>query len=228
LAAKRQLQAVTTAGKTALAQSLKAGSKASAESERALRALATTVGRLLDRAIDEMLLADERVGSAGEGLELLAGGVATEKRAEEIQRLVVASMPVVRALARGARFVKLPWVILASRALSVGVAVSSGVREIRVISSLVAHRLEQESAAPVDPALVKKLAVDLYLHPRRELQLRDDKLRLVALTRRWVLGGLLGRRTHRRTGRALDAAEQFDPAATLAAWRAVKGPLGRL
>ena len=41
--------------------------------------------------------------------------------------------------------------ILATSALSVGVAVRSGVREIQVISSLLAHRIEAETGAPADP-----------------------------------------------------------------------------
>ena len=54
--------------------------------------------------------------------------------------------------------------MIASSALSIGVAVRTGARELQVISALVAHRLEQ-AGAPDDPALVKKLAIDLYLDP---------------------------------------------------------------
>ena len=40
--------------------------------------------------------------------------------------------------------------------------------------------------APADPALVKKVAIDLYLRPKDAPDLADDKLRLVRLTRKMV------------------------------------------
>jgi hypothetical protein len=176
----------------------------------------------VNRAVDEMLLGDERVSSAAEGKRLLARNEQTESRAEDIQRIIVLAVPVIRALARGARVVKVPWVIVGSTAVSVGVAVRTGVREIQVLSSLVAHRLEQATGAPADPALVEKVAIDLYLHPKRKLDLSDDKLHLVRLTRKWVLGGMLGRNTEKRANRALAAAEHLDAAVLAASWDTVR------
>jgi hypothetical protein len=92
------------------------------------------------------------------------------------------------------------------------------VKEIQALSSLVAHRLEQSTGAPADPALVKKLAVDLYLHPRRTPRLQDDRLRIIRLTRKWLLLGAFGRKTQRRASRALEAAERIDAAALAAQW----------
>jgi hypothetical protein len=97
-------------------------------------------------------------------------------------------------------------------------AVRTGVREIQVLSSLVAHRLEQATGAPADPELVKKVAIDLYLHPKRKLQVSDDKLHVVRLTRKWVLGGVIGRKTEKRASRALAAAERLDPATLAENW----------
>jgi hypothetical protein len=209
-----------------LARSAVAGKKAGADASRAGAALVHAVGRLMNRAVDEVLLGDKRVTSAAEGERLLAGDEQTESVAEEIQRVIVLAVPVLRALARGARFVKLPWVILGSTAISVGVAVRTGVREIQVLSSLVAHRLEQATGAPADPALVKKVALDLYLHPKRKLRLTDDKLHLVRLTRKWVLGGIFGRTTAKRVNRALAAAERLDSAALAASWQSVRRRAG--
>ena len=180
------------------------------------------VSTLVSRAVDEILLSDKRVTSAAEGRRLLAGDEQTESHAEDIQRVIVLAVPVLRALARGARFVKVPWVIIGSTAISVGVAVRTGMREIQVLSSLVAHRLEQATGEPADPALVKKLALDLYLHPKRKLRLTDDKLHLVRLTRKWVLGGIFGRKTAKRADRALHAAESLDPATLAASWDSVR------
>jgi len=185
-------------------------------------ALVETVGRLADRAIDRMLLTDERVTSAADGKRLLAGQADTEAFAGDIQRVVVLAVPIVRTLARGARFTRVPWVMVASSAVSIGVAVRTGVRELQVLASLVAHRLEQAEGVPSDPALVKKLAIDLYLAPKRTPRLADERLRLVRLTRKWVLGGAFGRKTSKRAARALDAAERLDVVALSPRWEAVR------
>jgi hypothetical protein len=208
-------------GALVVARSVGAGTKAGADASKAGAALVRAIGRLVNRAIDEILLGDKRVTSAAEGSRILAGDEQTESLAEDIQRVIVLSVPVVRALARGARFVKLPWVIVGSTAISVGVAVRTGVREIQVLSSLVAHRLEQATGAPADPALVKKAALDLYLHPKRKLRPTDDKLHLIRLTRKWVLGGIFGRKTAKRAKLALAAAERLDAAALAASWDSV-------
>ena len=108
--------------------------------------------------------------------------------------------------------------LVATTTLSIGIAVRSGVKEIQTLSSLVAHRLERATGAPADPALVKKLAVDLYLHPRRPPSLESDRVRIVRLTRKWLIGGAFGRKTERRASRALEAAERIDVAALAADW----------
>ena len=201
---------------------VRAGKKAGANASRAGDSLVRAVGRLVNRAVDEMLLGDERVSSDAEGKRLLARNEQTESRADDIQRIIVLAVPVVRALARGARVVKLPWVLIGSTAVTVGLAVRTGVREIQVLSSLVAHRLEQATGTPADPALVKKVAIELYLHPKRKLRLSDDKLHLVRLTRKWVLGGIFGRKTGKRTNRALAAAERLDSATLAEKWKTVR------
>ena len=205
-----------------LARSVDAGKKAGANAGRAGDSLVRAVARLVNRAVDEMLLSDKRVVSAAEGRRLLARDEQTESRADDIQRIVVLAVPVIRALSRGARVAKVPWVIVASTAVAVGVAVRTGVREIQVLSSLVAYRLEQSTGEPADPALVKKVAIDLYLHPKRKLLLRDDKLHLVRLTRKWLLGGVIGRNTEKRANRGLAAAERLDPATLAESWETVR------
>jgi hypothetical protein len=187
----------------------------------ASRLVHATAG-LVDRAVDEVLLSDVRVTSAAEARRLLAGAQETEAFADEIQRVIVIALPVARVLARGAKLVKLPWLILATTSLSVGVAVRNGVREIQVLSALVAHRLEQEMGTPADPALVKRLAIELYLHPKRRPDVSDGKLHLVRMTRKWLLSGAFGRTTEKRVLRALIAAERLDPVALSAQWDGVR------
>ena len=164
------------------------------------------------------MLGDERVGSAAEARQLLKRDERVEALTGEIQRVVALAVPVLRLFARGARFTRVPWVFVATTTVSIGIAVRSGVKEIQTLSSLVAHRLERATGAPADPALVKKLAVDLYLHPRRAPSLESDRVRIVRLTRKWLIGGAFGRKTERRASRALEAAERIDVAALAAQW----------
>jgi hypothetical protein len=217
--AQRIRKAAVRADASALARSVGgAGRKAGTDAGRAGIALVQAVGRLVSRAVDEILLSDTRVTSAAEGRRVLAGDDRTESLAEDIQRVIVLAVPVIRVLTRGARLVKVPWVIVGSTAISVGVAVRLGVREIQVLSSLVAHRLEEATGAPADPALVKRVALDLYLHPKRKRRSTDEKLHLVRLTRKWLLAGFFGRNTAKRADQALAAAERFDAAALAASW----------
>ena len=194
------------------------GKSAGTNAWKAGGSLIHAVDDLATGAVDRVLLTDERVTSAAEGKRLLTRQGDNEALAGEIQRVIVVAVPIVRTLARGAKFMKVPWVIIGSTAVSIGVALRTGVRELQVIASLVAYRLEQASGTPADPELVKKLAIDLYLKPKRTPHLGDDKIRLARLTRKWVLLGAFGRKTSKRAGKALDAAERLDAAALHARW----------
>jgi hypothetical protein len=206
---------------------VRAGKRAGTDARRASRALVRAVSDLVDKAVDQVLLGDERVGSASEARQLLKRDEQAEALAGEIQQVVIFAIPVVRRLARGARVLKVPWVFVASTTLSIGIAVRSGIKEIQALSSLIAHRLEQATGTPADPALVKKLTVDLYLHPRRTPTLNDERLRIVRLTRKWLLRGAFGRKTERRASRAFEAAERIDAAELAAEWNRAKRTKGR-
>src|SRR4051794_25122225 len=186
---------------------------------KSMAALVDAVGSLAGRAVDRVVLSDTRIASAAEAKRRLAGEVETETLTDSIQRVVVLATPVVRLVARGARFTRVPWVMLASSTVSIGIAVRTGVRELQVLAALVAHRLEQGTGAPADPGLVRKLALSLYLDPKRAPDLGDDRLHVVRLTRRWVLRGAFGRTTAKRAAKALDAAERIDGAALAARWQ---------
>lgn len=183
---------------------------ATVATRKALDSLVPAVGALTDSAVERVLISDERVTSAAEAKRLLAGSADVPELADKIQSVVVLAAPVVRVLARGARFARVPWVMVASSSISIGVAVRAGVRELQVLASLLAHRVEETTGADSDPALIKKVAIDLYLDPRRTPDLGDDKLRLVRLTRKWLLRGVFGRNTSRRAAKALDAADRLD------------------
>jgi hypothetical protein len=199
-----------------------AGRGAATNAGKASSALVEAVGGLATKAIDGTLLTNRRVTSAAEGKRLLAGQADTEAFAEDIQRVVVLAVPIIRTLVHGARLTRLPWVMIASSAVSIGVVVRGGVRELQVLASLIAHRLEQATDARSDPALLEKLAIDVYLDPKCTPKLADDKLRLVRLTRKWVLSGVFGRKTSKRARKALDGAERLDAAALSARWAVVR------
>lgn len=185
-------------------------------------ALVAAIGRLVNAAVGHVLLSEQRVTSAADGKLRLAGQTGTEELADKVQRVVVLATPIVRRVARGAKFTRLPWVMIASSSVSVAIAVRTGVREIQVLSSLVAHRIEQATGLPADPKLVEKVAVDLYLDPKRKPDLTDDRLRLVRLTRKWVLLGAFGRTTAKRAGKALEAAEKLDGRDLDARWNSAR------
>jgi len=199
-----------------------AGLSAGAATLKSRGAIVDAVGRLVKAAVDRVLLSDDRVASAADGKRRLAGQTETEELADKVQRVVVLATPVVRALGRGAKFTRLPWAMLASSSVSVAIAVRAGVREIQVLSSLVAYRIEQATGRPADPRLVEKVAVDLYLDPKRKPDLTDDRLRLVRLTRKWILLGAFGRATSKRAGKALEAAEKLDGSDLDARWSVLR------
>jgi len=173
-------------------------------------ALLRAAADLLDDLVDRLLRTDERVASAAQGKVLIASDDGMEEAADRVQRFVAVATPTVRVLARGARFTRVPWVLVASTAVSLTTTVRAGVREVRVIGSLLAYRLEQATGAPADPALVKKLAVELYLAPRRKPDVTTLNLPFSDLARRWLFRGIFGRDTRKLADRALDAAERLD------------------
>ena len=173
-------------------------------------ALVRAAGNLVDDLVDRLLRTDERVATAAEGKRLIAADDGMEEVADRVQRFVAVATPTVRILARGARFTRVPWVLVASTAVSLTTTTRAGVREVRVLGSLLAYRLEQATGTPADPALVKKLAVELYLAPKRKPDLTDVDLPLAQLARKWLFRGILGRDTRRTAEKALDAAEKLD------------------
>jgi hypothetical protein len=184
------------------------------------RRLLDAVGGLFDQVIDRILLSADRVTSAAEGKRLLAHDDDTELLTDTVQRVAVVATPVVRAVARGSRFLpRVPWVLVATTTTSLVVTLRTGVSEVRVLGSLLALRLEQATGRPADPALVKQLTLELYLSPKRTPTLTGG-LPLGRLVRRWLFRGAIGKDTRKAAGKALDAAERLDVATLESLWRA--------
>lgn len=190
------------------------------ESAGALLAMPRTVERaaadVVQQAFERLLSSDVDVKTAADAKRLLADHEDTEELTDAIQRFVAIATPIVRIALRGARFTRIPWVLVASSAVSIGVTVRNGVRELQAIAALLAHRFEEEAGAPPDPALLQKLTLELYLKPRRTPVVSDLRLPLARLARRWIISGAFARNTRGKTEKALDAAERLDVASIAA------------
>ncbi len=174
------------------------------------RTLERTAGDVVHQAFERLLSSGVEVKTAAEAKRMLADHEDTEQMTDTIQRFVAIATPIARIALRGARFTRVPWVLLASSAVSIGVTVRNGVRELQAIAALLAHRFEQETGAAPDPALLQKLTLELYLKPRRTPDVSDPGLPLARVARRWVVSGAFGRNTRGKTEKALDAAERLD------------------
>ena len=170
-------------------------------------------GDVVHQAFERLLSSDVQVTTAAEGKRLLTEDDNTEQTTDVIQRFVGIATPVVRIAFRGARFTRIPWVLVASTSVSIGVTVRTGVRELQVLAALLAHRFKEETGAQPDAALLRKLTLELYLRPRRTPNVSDVSLPLARLAQRWIVSGALGRNTRGKTDKALDAAERLDMAA---------------
>jgi hypothetical protein len=176
-------------------------------------ALERAAGDVVHQALERLLSSDTRATTATEAKQLLAKDGETEELTDAIQRFVAVATPVLRIALRGARFTRVPWVLVASSAVSIGVTVRNGVRELQAIAALLTHRFEQETGAPPRPALLQKLTLELYLKPRSTPDGSDLRLPLARLARRWIVSGAFGRTTRGKTEKALDAAERLDVSA---------------
>jgi len=174
------------------------------------RTLERSAGDVVHQAFDRLLSSNSRVTTAAEARRLLADHEDTEELTDAIQRFVALATPVARIALRGARFTRIPWVLVASSAVSLGVTIRNGVRELQAIAALLAYRFEEETGAPPDPALLQKLTLELYIKPQRAPDVTDLGLPLARLAQRWIASGVFGRNTRRRTEKALDAAERLD------------------
>jgi hypothetical protein len=174
------------------------------------RTLERSAGEIVHQAFERLLSSNTRLTTAAEAKRLLADHEDTEELTDAIQRFVGIATPAVRIALRGARFTRVPWVLVASSAVSIGVTVRNGVRELQAIAALLSHRIEEETGAAPDPALLQKLTLELYLKPRRTPDASNLGLPLARLARRWILSGAFGRNTRGKTAKALDAAERLD------------------
>src|SRR5688572_33139450 len=125
------------------------------------RSVQRAAGDLVQQAFERLLSSDVHVTTAAEGKRLLAQDDETEQMTDAIQRFVGIATPLVRIALRGARFTRIPWVLVASSSVSIGVTIRTGVRELQVLAALLAHRFKEETGAQPDAALLRKLTLEL-------------------------------------------------------------------
>ena len=125
------------------------------------RVLERSAGEVVQQAFDRLLSSDTTVTTAAEARRQLAAHEDTEELTDAIQRFVGIATPVVRIALRGARFTRIPWALVSSSAVSIGVTVRNGVRELQAIAALLVHRFEEKTGAPPDRALLQKLTLEL-------------------------------------------------------------------
>jgi hypothetical protein len=184
------------------------------------RSAATAVPRavtsLYDRVIDRMLARPHQVRTADEARAVLddPSSIDVSAFADQIQQVAIVALPLVRRIGMvrkvpGVR--RVPWVFSLVTLANVTRSIRQGVREVQVIGSYLAARLEAATGAPADPELVKRLTVQLYLSPsRRPHPAPGGRVPALKLLRRWLLYGLVGRTTNKAADRAIEAVERLD------------------
>jgi hypothetical protein len=205
-------------GSAALAVPRVAGSAASSV-PRVVSSAAASVpraaGSLYDRVIDRVLSRPHQVASADAAKALLEDpdSIDVSAFADQIQQVAIIALPIARrvGMLRKVPGVKrVPWVLSLVTVANVARAIRQGVREVQVVGSYLATRLEATTGEPPDPALVKALTVQLYLSPSRRPSAADTGVPAGRLLRRWLTYGLVGRTTNKSALRAIDAIEAMD------------------
>ena len=185
---------------------------------RAATAVPRAVGSLYDRAIDRVLARPYQVTTADDARALLddPDSIDVSAFADQIQQVAIIAIPLVRRLGAFRRVPgvkKVPWVLSIITVANVTRSIRQGVREVQVVGSYLAARLQATTGQPPDPELVKRLTVQLYLSPSRQ---PDTSITAGVpsgrLLRRWLTYGLVGRTTNKVAVRAVGAVERLDVA----------------
>jgi hypothetical protein len=184
---------------------------------RAASTVPRAVGSLYDRAIDRVLARPFEVTTADEARAVLDDPDAIDMSAlaDQIQQIAIVVTPIVRraGLVRKVPGVRrVPWILSLVTIGNVTRSIRQGVREVQLIGSYLAARLQGATGKPPDPALVKRLTVQVYLAPSRKLNLTDTDQRAATgkLLQRWLINGLLGRTSNKAAVRAIGAVERLD------------------
>jgi hypothetical protein len=190
--------------------------KAAAAIPRAVSSLGRAVGSLYDKAIDKVLARPFEVTSAHEARAVLddPDAIDVSALADQIQQVVLLATPVLRRVGKFKRMPgvkRIPLLFSVVTLANLTRAVRQGVREVQVVGSYVAARIQAATGAPPDPELVKRLTVQIYLSPsHRHDFVPSDRLPTGKLLQTWLISGLLGRTSNKKAVRAIGAVERLD------------------
>ena len=187
------------------------------------KAAASAAQSLYDRALDRVLARPYESSTADEARAVLEDPDAIDVSAfaDQIQQVALFAMPIVRRVGRFRRVPgvkKIPWVFSLVTITNLTRSIRQGVREVQVVGSYLAARIEHVTGRPPDPDLVKRLTVQLYLSPTRKADPTvPESLEARKLLQRWLFNGVLGRTTNKSAVRAIGAVERLEVTAVLPA-----------
>ncbi len=187
----------------------------------AASAVPRSVGSLYEKAIDRVLARPYEVTTADEARAVLDDPHAIDVSAfaDQIQQVALVAAPLVRRVGRLKRVPgvkRFPWVLSVVTLANLTRAIRQGVREVQIVGSYLAARIQHVTGSAPDPELVKRLTVQVYLAPNRRLDPSEsDRVPARRLLQRWLFNGLLGRTSNKAAVRAIGAVESLDMATIL-------------
>jgi hypothetical protein len=172
------------------------------------------VGSLYDRSMNRVLAHPYDLASAADAREQLtaAPGDTDGVTSDQIQRIAIVVTPLLRragVVDKIPGLKRFPVVLSVVTVANVARSMRLGVRDVQVVGSYLASRVRHETGRAPEPGAVKRMTVQLYLNPSR----RPDPARSassVALLRKWLLNGVLGRGTGKAADKAIRAIERLD------------------
>lgn len=187
-----------------------------------VRSAVAALGVLYDRAVDSVLIRPHEIATADEALALARSDIAWNADAltDQVRKVAIVVLPLLRragVVARAPGLRRVPSVAVATTLAAVTTQLWSGVKELQILSALIATRLRQAGYEP-DPPLVKRLAIELYTHPNRHPTLESVPASITGVLARWTVAGAFGRNTSKQARKAFVAAERLDLDAIMARW----------
>ena len=113
-------------------------------------------------------------------------------------------------------------------AVEFGLSARDGIRELQVLASFLGSRLRMEGH-PLDPELVRRTVLGIYLEPRNRPDLRiAPHRRAMAVAKRWSVNTLplTGRRQSTQSHQRVEAIAGLALAQLVGQWQALEGRVG--
>ncbi len=183
----------------------------------------SALGDLYDRAVDSVLIRPHDIATADEAVALARSDFAwnADAMTDQVRKVALVLLPLLRrtgVVAKAPGLRRVPGIAVATTLAAVSTQLWSGVKELQILTALIATRLRR-AGYEADPPLVKRLAIELYTHPDRQPALLSVPTSITRMVARWMVGGVFGRNTSTRARKAFVAAEHLDLDAVMANWQ---------